>query len=140
LLSERFENLKQYGAKVQRPLWASTGTKNKAYSDTLYVDELVAPNSVNTIPPATLSAFLDHGATDLRIEQDLERVRKDFDILRRLGFDYNDIAQELEEEGVEKFKQAYISLLETIETKRAFFKAELANLAEAVHADIKKGC
>jgi len=136
--SERFENLKQYGAKVQRPLWASTGTKNKAYSDTLYVDELVAPNSVNTIPPATLSAFLDHGATDLRIEQDLERARKDFDMLRRLGFDYNDIAQELEEEGVEKFKQAYISLLETIETKRAFFKAELANLGEAVHAALKK--
>ncbi len=136
--SERFENLKQYGAKVQRPLWASTGTKNKAYSDTLYVDELVAPNSVNTIPPATLSAFLDHGATNLRIEQDLERAKKDFDMLRRLGFDYNDIAQELEDEGVEKFKQAYISLLETIETKRAFFKAELGNLGEAVHAALKK--
>jgi transaldolase/glucose-6-phosphate isomerase len=136
--SERFENLKQYGAKVQRPLWASTGTKNKAYSDTLYVDELVAPNSVNTIPPVTLSAFLDHGATDLRIEQDLERARKDFDMLRRLGIDYNHIAQELEDEGVEKFKQAYISLLETIETKRAFFKAELANLGEAVHAALKK--
>jgi len=136
--SERFENLKQYGAKVQRPLWASTSTKNKAYSDTLYVDELVAPNSVNTIPPATLSAFLDHGATDLRIEQDLERARKDFDMLLKLGFDYNHIAQELEDEGVEKFKQAYISLLETIETKRAFFKAELANLGEAVHAALKK--
>ncbi|MEN6531093.1 MAG: bifunctional transaldolase/phosoglucose isomerase [Anaerolineaceae bacterium] len=136
--SERFENLKQYGAKVQRPLWASTSTKNKAYSETLYVDELVAPNSVNTIPPATLSAFLDHGATDLRIEQDLERARKDFDMLLKLGFDYNHIAQELEDEGVEKFKQAYISLLETIETKRAFFKAELANLGEAVHAALKK--
>ena len=136
--SERFENLKQYGAKVQRPLWASTSTKNKAYSETLYVDELVAPNSVNTIPPATLSAFLDHGATDLRIEQDLERARKDFDMLLKLGFDYNRIAQELEDEGVEKFKQAYISLLETIETKRAFFKAELANLGEAVHAALKK--
>ena len=136
--SERFENLKQYGAKVQRPLWASTSTKNKAYSETLYVDELVAPNSVNTIPPATLSAFLDHGATDLRIEQDLERARKDFDMLLKLGFDYNRIAQELEDEGVEKFKQAYISLLETIETKRAFFKVELANLGEAVHAALKK--
>ncbi len=136
--SERFENLKQYGAKVQRPLWASTGTKNKAYSDTLYVDELVAPNSVNTIPPATLSAFLDHGATDLRIEQDLERARKDFDMLLKFGFDYNHIAQELEDDGVEKFKQAYISLLETIETKRAFFKAELAALGDAVHAALKK--
>jgi len=74
--TERFEKLKEYGARVQRPLWASTGTKNQDYSDTLYVDELVAPNSVNTIPPATLSAFLDHGHTELRIEEDLQRATK----------------------------------------------------------------
>lgn len=135
---ERFEYLKQNGARVQRPLWASTGTKNKAYSDTLYVDELVAPESVNTIPPATLSAFLDHGTTDLRIENDLQRATDNFNLLPELGFDFIHIAQELEDDGVDKFKQAYNSLLETIETKRAFFKAELADLGDAVRSALKK--
>ncbi len=136
--TERFEKLKEYGARVQRPLWASTGTKNKDYPDTLYVDELVAENSVNTIPPATLSAFLDHGHTELRIEEDLQRATNNFDMLPELGFDFLRIAQELEDDGVEKFKQAYLSLLETIDTKRAFFKAELADLGDAVPAAIKK--
>jgi len=136
--TERFEKLKQHGARVQRPLWASTGTKNKDYSDTLYVDELVAPESVNTIPPATLSAFLDHGDTELRIEQDLQRATDNFDMMPDLGFDFLRIAQELEDDGVEKFKQAYLSLLETIETKRAFFKAELADLGDAIHAAVKR--
>ena len=135
--SERFENLKAFGAKVQRPLWASTGTKNKSYSDTLYVDELVASDSVNTIPPATLSAFLDHGSTDLRIEQDLERATDNFNLLPELGFDFLRIAQELEDKGVEQFMQAYTSLLETIETKRSFFKAELADLGDDVRAAVK---
>lgn len=135
--TERFENLKKFGARVQRPLWASTGTKNRAYSDTLYVDELVAPVSVNTIPPATLSAFLDHGTTDLRIEQDLTRATENFNLLPDLGFDFIHIAQELEDDGVDKFKQAYISLLETIETKRVAFKAELVDLSDAVHAAVK---
>jgi len=136
--SERFAYLKQNGAKVQRPLWASTGTKNKAYSDTLYVDELVAPESVNTIPPATLSAFLDHGTTDLRIEEDLHRTADNFNMLPDLGFDFIHIAKELEDDGVEKFKQAYLSLLETIETKRTVFKAELAGLGDAVRNALKK--
>jgi len=136
--SERFENLKQYGAQVQRPLWASTGTKNKSYSDTLYVDELIAPESVNTIPPATISAFLDHGDTEVRIEQDLERATENFNMLPDLGFDFLRIAQELEDKGVEQFMQAYTSLLETIEIKRAFFKAELADLGDAVRASVKK--
>ncbi len=136
--SERFDILKQNGARVQRPLWASTGTKNKAYSDTLYVDELVAPDSVNTIPPATLSAFLDHGHPDVRIEQDLQRATENFNLLPDLGFDFIHIAQELEDKGVEQFMQAYVSLLETIESKRAYFKSELADLGEAVHAAVRK--
>jgi len=135
--TERFENLKQYGAKVQRPLWASTGTKNKAYLDTLYVDELVAPESVNTIPPATLSAFLDHGQTDLRIEQDLQRATDNFNLLPDLGFDFLHIAQELEDDGVEKFKQAYLSLLETIESKRSFFRQELVDLGDVLPSAVK---
>ena len=135
--TERFENLKQYGAKVQRPLWASTGTKNKAYPDTLYVDELVAHESVNTIPPATLSAFLDHGQTDLRIEQDLQRATDNFNLLPDLGFDFLHIAQELEDDGVEKFKQAYLSLLETIESKRSFFRQELVDLGDVLPSAVK---
>lgn len=135
--TERFENLKQYGAKVQRPLWASTGIKNKAYPDTLYVDELVAPESVNTIPPATLSAFLDHGQTDLRIEQDLQRATDNFNLLPDLGFDFLHIAQELEDDGVEKFKQAYLSLLETIESKRSFFRQELVDLGDVLPSAVK---
>ena len=136
--SDRFENLKQYGAQVQRPLWASTGTKNKAYSDTLYVDELVAADSVNTIPPATLTAFLDHGDTEARIQQDLQRATDNFNLLPELGFDFLRIAQELEDKGVDQFMQAYTSLLETIEIKRAFFKAELADLGDPVRAAVKK--
>jgi len=136
--SDRFNNLKLNGAKIQRPLWASTGTKNKAYSDTLYVDELVAPDSVNTIPPATLLAFLDHGDTELRIENDLQGAADRFDLLPELGFDFIHIAQELEDDGVDKFKQAYVSLLETIETKRTAFKAELVDLGDAVQAAVKK--
>lgn len=135
--TERFEKLKEYGARVQRPLWASTGTKNKDYSDTLYVDELVAENSVNTIPPATLMAFLEHGETKLRIEQDLKRATENFNNLPDLGFDFLRIAQELEDDGVEKFKQAYISLLDTIETKRAFFKTELASLGDVIPTAVK---
>lgn len=136
--SERFEQLQQKGAKIQRPLWASTGTKNKAYSDTLYVDELVARDSVNTIPPATLCAFLEHGNAEIRIEQDLQRATDNFNLLPTLGFDFLHIAQELEDDGVEKFKQAYISLMDTIETKRAAFKAELAGLGEAVQLAVRK--
>jgi transaldolase/glucose-6-phosphate isomerase len=136
--SERFDALKAHGAQVQRPLWASTGTKNKAYSDTLYVDELVAANSVNTIPPATLDAFLDHGHTDVMIEHDLQRATDTFNLLPELGFDFIHIAQELEDKGVEQFMQAYTSLLDTIETKRAFFKAELQDLGDAVRAAVKK--
>ena len=136
--TERFSVLKQHGAKVQRPLWASTGTKNKAYSDTLYVDELIAPQSVNTIPPATLTAFLDHGATDVRIAEDLERATDNFNLLPDLGFDFLHIAQELEDDGVDKFKQAYLSLLDTIESKRAFFAAELADLGGAVREALKQ--
>ncbi len=135
--TERFENLKQYGARVQRPLWASTGTKNMSYSDTLYVDELVAPDSVNTIPPATLTAFLDHGDTAVRIEQDIQKATNNFNLLPELGFDFLRIAQELEDKGVEQFMQAYNSLLETIETKRAFFKSELSELGETIRASVK---
>ncbi len=134
----RFSFLKEKGAKIQRPLWASTGTKNPAYSDTLYVDELVARDSVNTIPPATLTAFLDHGSAELRIEKDLQRATDNFNLLPELGFDFLHITQELEDDGVEKFKQAYISLLETIESKRLAFKAELADLGEAVQSAVKK--
>lgn len=136
--AERFDYLQQNGAKVQRPLWASTGTKNKMYSDTLYVDELVAPESVNTIPPVTLKAFLDHGATESRIAKDLPRATENFNALPEMGFDFIHIAQELEDDGVDKFKQAYLSLLETIEAKRLFFNAELADLGGPVRDALKK--
>lgn len=136
--SERFLQLKQQGANLQRPLWASTGTKNQAYSDTLYVDNLIAADSINTIPPMTLSAFLDHGEARLSIEQDLDETYKEMQLLETLGIDFLAVAKQLEDEGVEKFKQAHLALLDIIESRRISFLQELNGLADHVQASLRK--
>ncbi len=116
--STRFAALRTRGARVQRPLWASTSTKNPAYPDTLYVDELIGRDTVNTMPPQTLAAFNDHGTVELTIERDLEVARAIFARLPALGVPLDALIDELETEGVAAFAQSYDLLLEALEARR----------------------
>lgn len=110
---ERFETLKNDGARVQRPLWASTGVKNPDYSDTLYVTELVAPNTVNTMPEKTMDAVADHGVvTGDTVTGKGAESQEVFDALSGVGIDLTDVFLVLENEGVEKFEKSWQELLE----------------------------
>ncbi|RZB20702.1 transaldolase [Streptomyces sp. F001] len=121
--SDRWSALESAGANKQRPLWASTGVKDKAYKDTMYVDDLVAPNTVNTMPEATLLATEDHGEiTGNTVAGTYEQARADLDAVERLGIKYDDVVQLLEDEGVEKFEASWNDLLASTE-------AELKRLA-----------
>ncbi|MCZ4121168.1 transaldolase [Streptomyces sp. H39-S7] len=112
--SDRWNALEKAGANKQRPLWASTGVKDPALPDTLYVTELVAPNTVNTMPEATLEATADHGEiTGDTIRGTYEQAQADIDALAGLGVSYDDVVQQLEDEGVEKFEAAWNELLES---------------------------
>ena len=115
----RFHALAAHGARVQRPLWASTSTKNPAYSDTLYVDQLIGPDTVNTIPPKTLAAYNDHGVLDPRLLRGVGEARALFRRLPELGVPVDDLIGQLEEEGVAAFAKSFESLLATLEAKRA---------------------
>lgn len=128
--SERFAALQAKGAKLQRPLWASTSTKNPAYPDTMYVDELIGAHTVNTVPPQTLDAFRDHGKVKLTIEKDLEGAKKEFANLEAVGISIQQVTQELEEEGVQAFSASYNSLLDTVKTRREAAVKELGPLAK----------
>jgi transaldolase len=116
--SSRFASLRARGAHVQRPLWASTSTKNPAYPDTMYVDELIGPDTVNTMPLQTLQAFNDHGRPEVTIERDLAGARALFRRLPELGIPIDTLIGQLEPEGVAAFAKSYDSLLATLETKR----------------------
>ncbi|MFM9610343.1 transaldolase [Streptomyces niveiscabiei] len=114
--SERFAALKSAGAHRQRPLWASTGVKDPAYKDTLYVDELVAPGTVNTMPQATLDAVADHGVvTGDTVTGGYEQARADLDAVAALGVSYDEVVTRLEQEGVAKFAVAWEDLLSAVE-------------------------
>jgi len=115
----RFHALAARGARVQRPLWASTSTKNPAYSDTLYVDELIGPDTVNTVPPKTLAAYNDHGVLDPRLLRGADEARTLFRRLAELGVPVEGLIGQLEEEGVTAFVKSFESLLATLEEKRA---------------------
>jgi transaldolase/glucose-6-phosphate isomerase len=131
--SPRFATLKaRFRARVQRPLWASTGTKNPAYSDTIYVDELIGPDTVNTVPPATLDAFRDHGKASLTITRGLEEAQLFFAELKAAGISMQQVTQELEEEGVKSFADAFKTLLEAIEDRRKNAVSSLGPLADSV--------
>jgi len=110
---ERFAALKSAGARAQRPLWASTGVKNPDYSDTLYVTELVAPNTVNTMPEKTMDAVADHGVvTGDTVSGTADAAQGVFDGLVEVGVDLDDVFKVLEDEGVEKFEKSWAELLE----------------------------
>lgn len=111
----RWEALEQHGANKQRPLWASTSTKNPNYPDTLYVDSLVGPNSVNTIPEATINAFLDHGTVSRTIDHDLADAKDTFDALATCNVSIEEVAHKLEREGVNSFKQSFNDVLAALE-------------------------
>ncbi len=115
----RWQALASKGARVQRPLWASTSTKNPAYPDTMYVDELIGPHTVNTVPPVTLEAILDHGRVALTLEADLDAAWAQLAALAGLGIDLDAVTQELQDEGVEAFARSFESLLASVEAKRA---------------------
>ncbi|MFE6128782.1 transaldolase [Streptomyces sp. NPDC056437] len=121
--SDRWAALDKAQANKQRPLWASTGVKDKAYKDTLYVDELVAPGTVNTMPEATMEAVADHGQiTGDTVRGTYDDARADIEAVEKLGIKYNDVVQLLEDEGVEKFEASWNDLLKSTE-------AELKRLA-----------
>ena len=115
----RWEALATRGARVQRPLWASTSTKNPEYPDTLYVDELIGPDTVNTLPDATLEAFADHGTVTRRIDADVDQAEAVWAALPGVGVDMDDVADQLEREGVASFMGAVDELIEALEAKAA---------------------
>jgi len=110
----RFGALAVQGARVQRLLWASTGTKNPAYSDVKYVEALIGRDTVNTVPPATLDAYRDHGEPKARLEQDVSHARWVLERLPTLGISIDSVTQQLEDEGVEKFNKPFDKLMETL--------------------------
>ncbi|HJQ29883.1 MAG TPA: transaldolase [Rubrobacter sp.] len=113
----RWESLESRGAKKQRPLWASTSTKNPQYKDTVYVDNLIGPETVNTMPFATLKATMDHAEVRPTLEEGIDEARKLFEELKEAGVDYDDVVELLEAEGVRKFADSYNELMEEIEQK-----------------------
>ena len=111
---ERWEFLASKGASPQRCLWASTSTKNPAYRDVVYVEELIGPKTVNTMPEETIEAFQDHGNVAPTLERGLDEARRVFEDLEAAGVDYDDVTRTLEREGVEKFADSFAELLEGI--------------------------
>jgi len=116
--SPRFESLKHVGAHVQRPLWASTSTKNPAYRDVLYAEELVGPDTVDTMPLETIVNFRDHGVARFSIEDDLPAAKATLDALEKVGILYAQVTQQLQDEGVQKFADSFHQLFKGIDSKK----------------------
>ena len=115
---ERWDALAAKGASKQRCLWASTSTKNPDYCDVMYVEELIGPETVDTMPKETIDAFQEHGEAALTLEKDLDEAHQLFEQLAEAGVDYDDVSDTLEREGVQKFIGSFTELLEGIESKR----------------------
>ncbi|WP_049822929.1 transaldolase [Thermobaculum terrenum] len=122
---ERWESLKAKGARVQRPLWASTSTKNPAYRDVMYVEELIGPDTVNTMPPQTIEAFLDHGKVARTIDKDLDQAYAVIEKLESLGISMKEVTDKLQADGVKLFADSFDSLDKVINEKRETLMAEL---------------
>lgn len=115
----RFQALQAKGARVQRPLWASTGTKNPAYSDVLYIDSLIAPDTVNTMPPATLESYLDHGTVALSLEPSIPEAERVMHAIEDNGISMAEVTDKLLADGVKAFADSFITLLANVEEKKA---------------------
>jgi transaldolase len=116
--AERFRKLADRGARPQRLLWASTSTKNKQYKDVMYVEALIGPNTVNTLPLETLDAYRDHGKPAPRLEEGLDQAQQNLDRLAEVGISLEQAVKQLEKEGVDKFVQPFDKLFRTLEEKR----------------------
>ena len=127
---ERWSALAKRGARPQRLLWASTSTKNKAYSDVLYVETLIGPNTINTMPPETLEAYRDHGKPEATLEQNIDQARQTLDEFKQVGLSLDRATDELTVEGVEKFEEAATKLFAAIREKSAKLSGTAANAAE----------
>ena len=114
---DRFKALSDQGAQMQRVLWASTSTKNPAYPDVLYVDTLIGPDTVNTVPPETYQAILDHSVVARTVDQDLDSARQVIADLKAHGFDLDEVGEQLSTEGVAKFSKSFDGLLNVIAEK-----------------------
>jgi transaldolase len=115
---ERWEALEAKGASRQRCLWASTSTKNPAYSDVMYVEKLIGAETVNTMPEETIRAFQDHGSVAPTLESGLDEAKRVLEHLAQVGVDYDDVTATLESEGIQKFTESFEELLKAIEAKR----------------------
>jgi transaldolase len=113
----RWAALADKGAALQRPLWASTSTKNPQYLDTMYIDELIGKDTVNTIPETTMHAFIDHGNVSATIEKNLDEAQRQWAMLQTCGVDTYAVAQKLEEEGLKAFVQSFEELMESLAQK-----------------------
>lgn len=116
---KRFRTLQALGARVQRPLWASTGTKDPNYSDILYVENLIGPDTVNTVPPATFTAFRDHGRARLTLEENFEEARRTLAALDEVGISLPNVTSQLLDDAVKAFVDPFEKLLKAIEEKRS---------------------
>jgi len=114
----RFESLRHSGAHVQRPLWASTSTKNPAYRDVLYAEELIGPNTVDTMPLETVENFRDHGRVNLTVEKDIPQAKAELAALEEVGIHYDQVTKQLQDEGVQRFADSYHELFQGIESKK----------------------
>jgi transaldolase len=124
---DRWEALKARGGRVQRPLWASTSTKNPAYPDTLYVDNLIGPDTVNTLPDSTLADFEDHGTLARTVDAAVDEAKATWQALHDVGVDMDDVAKVLEAEGVASFQKSFDELLGALSTKSAELRANDPN-------------
>jgi transaldolase len=115
---DRFEKISNAGGQLQRPLWASTSTKNPEFPDTLYIDTLIGADTVNTVPPKTLAAFLDHGTVRDSVQAEISEAKKNLEIMESLGISEKTVTDELEAEGVASFSQAFADLLAAIESRK----------------------
>jgi len=121
--SDEFKALEEKGAGVQRPLWASTGTKNPEYSDVLYVETLIGPHTVNTMPPKTIEAFLDHGTVERTVDKDYDEAERVLARLEEAGISLDAITAKLEDDGIDAFIASYDELLAGVEEKKAALAA-----------------
>jgi len=126
--SERFRRLSERGATVQRLLWASTSTKNPNYSDVKYVEPLIGPDTINTMPMETIDAYRSHGRPAIRLEEDVEEAYQVLKVLARTGINLEQVVQQLEDEGVDKFIKPLDRLIQAVESKRAQFLEDLIEL------------
>jgi len=128
--SPRFAVLKEHGARLQRPLWASTSTKNPSYLDVMYINDLIGPDTINTVPPKTLDAFRDHGIVKLTLDDPGNQSQEIIKNIEKLGISVDQATTELEKEGVKAFKDAFTDLLSSIETRRVNAIKELGSLSK----------